>query len=413
MSPVEQGAALSAGAAGRLASAPPQPLQRRTPRVALLGAPNAGKSTVFNRLTGLRQRIANYPGITVEERVGTAFLGSRIVEVVDLPGAYRLGPGDGEEGGVFAALTGADGRPPIDLLVCLLDATQLERNLSLALEAAEFGVPMVVVVNQWDLAEGGVDGRRESPRRRARCPCGQADRPPRPWVGRTGRGAPGGSGGAGASPDPFLAEAGGGGARGPAGSVPASWAGSGSRGPAGDHLPGSPSAGSDGGGGLGTGARGHPGRPPPGGPQPRPVSSPGPPPPGGCHARRDHPTAATPRKQSLGVDRPGASASFLGHSPSDRGSLAGLPGRLQRVRPPDGGARDRHGGGAGRGRIVFGKLAGPPQFGGRWGPRGRRGCSRLPAPDFPSFPLPSGSSMRRVISPGRPSSWTDCSGGAG
>lgn len=156
MASVEAGVSAGGTTGSRVPKRPPgRGGARRSPRIALLGSPNAGKSTVFNRLTGLRQRIANYPGITVEERVGTAFLGSRIVEVVDLPGAYRLGPGYGEEGVVLDALTGRDGRPPLDLLVGLLDAIQLESNLALVLQAAEFGVPMVVVLNQWDRAARG------------------------------------------------------------------------------------------------------------------------------------------------------------------------------------------------------------------------------------------------------------------
>ena len=124
----------------------------RTPLVALLGNPNTGKSTLFNRLTGLRQRIANYPGITVEKRTGTFFIGSEPVELLDLPGAYSLAAHSPDERVVVDALSGAigDGRP--DLLLCVLDATNLKRNLFLASQLAEFGIPMVLVLNQWDLA---------------------------------------------------------------------------------------------------------------------------------------------------------------------------------------------------------------------------------------------------------------------
>jgi len=120
-------------------------------RVGLIGNPNTGKSTIFNRLTGLRQRIANYPGITVEERIGTTHIGKKSLQVVDLPGAYSLSASTLDERAVLDALTARGGREPLDLLVCVLDATNLERNLFLALQIADFGLPMILVLNQWDV----------------------------------------------------------------------------------------------------------------------------------------------------------------------------------------------------------------------------------------------------------------------
>jgi len=124
----------------------------RTHRVGLIGNPNTGKSTIFNRLTGLRQRIANYPGITVEEKVGTAFPKGRAVELVDLPGTYSLSAATADERAVLDSLAARDGRMPLDLLVCVLDATNLERNLFLALQTADFGIPVIIALNQWDIA---------------------------------------------------------------------------------------------------------------------------------------------------------------------------------------------------------------------------------------------------------------------
>lgn len=126
--------------------------EKQFARVGLLGNPNTGKSTVFNRLTGLRQRIANYPGITVEERVGLGKLGDRPVEWIDLPGTYSLAGGSADEKVVLDALTARDGRRPLDLLVFVLDATNLERNLFLPFQVADFGLPMVIALNQWDVA---------------------------------------------------------------------------------------------------------------------------------------------------------------------------------------------------------------------------------------------------------------------
>jgi ferrous iron transport protein B len=122
-------------------------------RVALLGNPNTGKSTLFNRLTGLRQHIANYPGITVERKTGFLSLGGERVEVIDLPGAYSLAAASPDERVVMDALGGRSGLAAPDVLLCVVDATNLQRNLFLVSQAAELGIPMVVALNQWDAAE--------------------------------------------------------------------------------------------------------------------------------------------------------------------------------------------------------------------------------------------------------------------
>ncbi len=122
----------------------------RSIRIALLGNPNTGKSTLFNRLTGLRQHIANYPGITVEKKTGTLVSGDRKMEILDLPGAYSLAAASPDERVVMDALGGRSGNRAPDLILCVLDATNLKRNLLLVSEAAELQIPMVVVLNQWD-----------------------------------------------------------------------------------------------------------------------------------------------------------------------------------------------------------------------------------------------------------------------
>ncbi len=119
----------------------------RRAAVALVGNPNVGKSSLFNQLTGSRQHVANWPGKTVERHVGTCRLGSVDVEVVDLPGTYSLAGGSPEEQ-VAAALTDAD----LDVVVIVLDGTNLERNLFLAAEVAELGRPLVAVLNLTDAA---------------------------------------------------------------------------------------------------------------------------------------------------------------------------------------------------------------------------------------------------------------------
>jgi ferrous iron transport protein B len=123
--------------------------------VALVGNPNTGKSTLFNALTGLRQRVGNYPGVTVARKSGTCDLGDgQKVELVDLPGLYSLAAASPDEQVVIDALSGniaGDRRP--DAVVLVVDATNLLRNLFLASQVAELGLPVVLVLNQADVAE--------------------------------------------------------------------------------------------------------------------------------------------------------------------------------------------------------------------------------------------------------------------
>ncbi|WP_428389684.1 ferrous iron transporter B [Mucisphaera sp.] len=124
------------------------------PRIVLLGNPNAGKTTLFNRLTGLRAKTSNFPGTTIERRVGAVRLGERDVIVEDLPGLYALNAGNPEELLAGQVLQGAyPGQPKPDVAVVVLDATNLARNLYLAGQAREAGVAVVVALNMVDLAE--------------------------------------------------------------------------------------------------------------------------------------------------------------------------------------------------------------------------------------------------------------------
>jgi ferrous iron transport protein B len=120
--------------------------------VALVGNPNTGKTTLFNALTGSSIRVGNYPGITVERTVGT-LRGVPTVDVLDVPGAYSLTARSDEERIAVDALLGHDGQQRADLVVVVLDATQLERNLYLALQILELGQPTLLVLNQMDAAE--------------------------------------------------------------------------------------------------------------------------------------------------------------------------------------------------------------------------------------------------------------------
>ncbi len=125
------------------------------PLIALAGNPNAGKSSLFNALTGARQKIANYPGVTVERHAGRTTLGDgRPVELVDLPGAYSLDPASPDEAVTRAVLLGeqAGERRP-DALIVVVDAGQLENHLRFALELIGLGLPTVVALNMVDMAE--------------------------------------------------------------------------------------------------------------------------------------------------------------------------------------------------------------------------------------------------------------------
>ena len=124
-------------------------------RVALVGVPNCGKTALFNRLTGSRQKVANYAGVTVERKEGS-FVGparQRHYRVLDLPGSYSLTPTTLDEAITRDFLLGRlAGEAAPEFVVCVVDATNLRLNLRLALELRELGVPMIVALNMSDLA---------------------------------------------------------------------------------------------------------------------------------------------------------------------------------------------------------------------------------------------------------------------
>ncbi len=133
--------------------------------VALVGNPNTGKTTVFNELTGYRQRVGNYPGVTVERKTGRLSQSgdSRpTVEVIDLPGAYGFSAQSHDEIVVIDTLTGRGEQQRPDLVVVVVDAVNLRRNLFLTSQVLELGVPVVVALNMVDLAQSrgiGVDAK--------------------------------------------------------------------------------------------------------------------------------------------------------------------------------------------------------------------------------------------------------------
>lgn len=149
--------AMSEGTAGVKQVEAERPPRHRI--VAIIGPPNSGKSTLFNLLTGLRQKVANFPGVTVEHRVGKAHVaGHHDVELVDLPGVYSLNPRSEDERVSHDVLKGkmAGLRRP-DAILLVLDSTNLSRHLSLAAPILSLGLPTLILLNMADdlRARGG------------------------------------------------------------------------------------------------------------------------------------------------------------------------------------------------------------------------------------------------------------------
>jgi ferrous iron transport protein B len=131
----------------------PPPSRTRRRIVAIVGPPNSGKSTLFNRLTGLRQKVANFPGVTVEHRMGRAKLAGdhREVFLVDLPGIYSLTPRTEDERVTHDVLTGVmKDMPKPDAVLLILDSTNLSRHLVLAAPVLSLGLPTLVILNMAD-----------------------------------------------------------------------------------------------------------------------------------------------------------------------------------------------------------------------------------------------------------------------
>jgi len=121
----------------------------KKPEIVLIGQPNAGKSTVFNVLSDIKAVASNFSGTSVEKFENDITIDGRVFHVIDLPGVYSLNPGDEAEKVTYAYLVGKE----IDLVINVVDATQLARGLELTVELIEFGIPMVMALNMWDEAE--------------------------------------------------------------------------------------------------------------------------------------------------------------------------------------------------------------------------------------------------------------------
>ncbi|GEO80548.1 Fe(2+) transporter permease subunit FeoB [Pararhodospirillum oryzae] len=139
--------------------------------IALIGPPNSGKSTVFNRLTGATQRVGNFPGVTVDRKEGSCRLDGQSVAVIDLPGLYSLTPQDGDGGLDHAVARDYLASGAADLVLNVVDATRLEQSLYLTVQLLELGLPVVVALNLSDAAEdAGLRTDIETLSQRLGCP---------------------------------------------------------------------------------------------------------------------------------------------------------------------------------------------------------------------------------------------------
>lgn len=134
-------------------ASPEKTAGQRPFKVALIGNPNTGKSTLFNALSGLHVRTGNYPGVTVDQRIGRVVWEGQAVELIDLPGTYSLAPRSPDELVAVEVLTGAASQPAPDLVICICNAAALERNLYLATQVQESGLPVLLCLNMWDAAQ--------------------------------------------------------------------------------------------------------------------------------------------------------------------------------------------------------------------------------------------------------------------
>ena len=133
-------------------SSDPSPHKVRT--VALIGNPNTGKSSLFNALCGMNARVGNYPGVTVEQKVGRLHGSKELIDVIDLPGTYSLAARSADEAVAVNVLSGELTNQSVpEIAIVILDAANIERNLYLFSQVYELGLPVIVVLNMWDRVE--------------------------------------------------------------------------------------------------------------------------------------------------------------------------------------------------------------------------------------------------------------------
>lgn len=122
-------------------------------KIALIGNPNVGKTSIFNQLTGLNQKVGNYPGITVDKKIGKFTVENKTVEIIDLPGTYSLFPSSKDEEVVFNVLTDQTSQNFPDKVILVADASNLKRSLLLFSQVKDLGIPIILVMNMIDEAQ--------------------------------------------------------------------------------------------------------------------------------------------------------------------------------------------------------------------------------------------------------------------
>jgi len=122
-------------------------------KIALLGNPNTGKSTVFNMLTGLRQQVGNFPGVTVDKKQGSIKTPNHTQQLIDFPGAYSIFARSLDEQVVQDVLTNKEHTDFPDAVIYVADAANLERNLLFFSQLYDLGFPILLVLNMWDRAQ--------------------------------------------------------------------------------------------------------------------------------------------------------------------------------------------------------------------------------------------------------------------
>ena len=126
---------------------------KHTIHIALVGNPNSGKSSLFNALTGLNQKVGNFPGVTVDKKTGLSQLAPGVTaNIIDLPGTYSLYPKRGDEWVTYKVLLRQDGELKPDMIVLLADASNLKRNLLFCSQIIDLKIPLVIALTMMDLA---------------------------------------------------------------------------------------------------------------------------------------------------------------------------------------------------------------------------------------------------------------------
>jgi ferrous iron transport protein B len=129
-------------------------LEKRFKNIALVGNPNCGKSSLFNALTGLNQKVGNFPGVTVDKKTGRfAITDSLVANLIDLPGTYSLYPKSDDEIVTFDVLFDDDEAVKIDGIIVVVDASNLKRNLLFCSQIMDLKKPMIVALTMLDIAK--------------------------------------------------------------------------------------------------------------------------------------------------------------------------------------------------------------------------------------------------------------------